>query len=192
MGPALPFATTECPQAMQMPAPLESAESKDPLPLPVRQSSLWAWITPALSVAILGFVIWHFRNLDFAQLVAIVPTNPMFWIVYAAYYCTGTVFDFRDLPLALEGVPFEGLIALARKNIGNELIVDYVGEAYFYGWARRKVKMETSPFGAVKDVAILSALVSNIFTLAMMALVYPYARSIDLGMTSNALWRRSA
>ncbi len=140
-----------------------------------------------LVVAILGFVAWHFRHLDFAQLVAIVPTNPMFWIVYAAYYCCGTVFDFWIFRW-LWKVPLEGLIALARKNIGNELIVDYLGEAYFYGWARRKVKMETSPFGAVKDVAILSALLSNIFTLAMMALAYPYARSIDLGMTSNAVW----
>lgn len=171
---------------MQMQAPLESANSKDPMPLPVRQSSLWAWITPALSVAILAFVIWHFRDLDMAQLVSIVPTNPLFWAVFAVYYATGTLADFAIFRW-LWKIPFEGLIALARKNIGNELIVDYLGEAYFYSWARRKVKMDASPFGAVKDVAILSALVSNIFTLAMMAAAYPYARNLNLGLTSSAL-----
>ena len=172
---------------MQMPAPLDSADSNDPMPLPVRQSSLWAWITPALSVAILAFVAWHFRNLDMAQLVSIVPRNPLFWIVFFAYYATGTLADFAIFRW-LWKIPFEGLVALARKNIGNELIVDYLGEAYFYSWARRKVKMDASPFGAVKDVAILSALVSNFFTLAMMALAYPYARNMNLGLTTTALW----
>ena len=174
---------------MQMPAPLESADSKDPLPLPVRQSSLWAWITPALSVAILGFVAWHFRNLDFDQLVAIVPSNPLFWIAFFAYYFTGTLADFAIFRW-LWKIPLEGLVALARKNIGNELIVDYLGEAYFYSWARRKVKMDASPFGAVKDVAILSALVSNLFTLAMMAIVWPYAKTFhfNFGLSNSALW----
>jgi hypothetical protein len=173
---------------MQMPAPLESADS-DPLPLPVRQSSLWAWITPALSVAILAFVAWHFRNLDLDQLVAVVPRNPLFWVVFFAYYFTGTLADFAIFRW-LWKIPSEGLIALARKNIGNELIVDYLGEAYFYSWARRKVTMEASPFGAVKDVAILSALVSNLFTLAMMALVWPYAKTFNFnfGLSNSALW----
>ncbi len=172
---------------MQMPAPIESAEPQDPLPLPVRQSGLWAWITPALSVAILAFVAWHFRNFKPAELVSIVPTNPLFWVVFLLYYATGTLADFAIFRW-LWKIPLEGLIALARKNIGNELIVDYLGEAYFYSWARRKVKMDASPFGAVKDVAILSALVSNFFTLAMMAIAWPYARNMNLGLTSSALW----
>ncbi len=37
-------------------------------------------------------------------------------------------------------------------------------------------------------MAILSALVSNVFTLAMMAIAYPFAKSLDLGLTSKALW----
>ena len=49
-----------------------------------------------------------------------------------------------------------------KKLIGNELLLGYVGEVYFYDWARRHVKMEGSPFGAVKDVAILSALAGNL------------------------------
>ncbi len=172
---------------MSVKAPLDSAESKDPLPLPVRQSTLWAWITPALSIAILAFIAWHFRNFDTAQLVSIVPTSSLFWLVFILYYCTGTVADFAIFRW-LWKIPLEGLIALARKNIGNELIVDYLGEAYFYSWARRKVKMDASPFGAVKDVAILSAVVSNLFTLAMMAIVWPYARDLNFGITSTALW----
>lgn len=171
---------------MQIPAQSDDDASKDPLPLPVKQSTLWMWITPALSIAILAVVAWHFRTLDLAQIRAAVPTNPLFWLAFFAYYFTGLTIDFIIFRW-LWGIPLEGLVALARKNVGNELIVDYLGEAYFYGWARKKVKMEGSPFGAVKDVAILSAVVSNIFTLAMLALVYPYAQSLRLGVASSTL-----
>lgn len=171
---------------MQIPAPLDSADSKDPLPLPVRQGSLWAWATPAMSIAILAVVAWHFRTLDFNQLVAVVPRNPLFWLVFFVYYFVGTVSEFIIYKW-LWNIPGEGMIALLRKNITNGLLVDYLGEAYFYSWARRKVKMEGSPFGAVKDVSILSALVSNLTTLALMVMVYPYAHTLNLGFPGWAL-----
>ncbi|MCW2349887.1 MULTISPECIES: hypothetical protein [unclassified Sphingobium] len=173
---------------MQTPAPAPSSDdpSKDPIPLPVRQTSWWVWITPALSIAILAVVIWQFRSFRLDDLLQTIPANPLFWVAFFGYYFTGLAFDFIIFRW-LWHIPGEGLIALARKNVTNELIVDYLGEAYFYSWARKKIKMEGSPFGAVKDVAILSAVVSNIFTLAMMALVYPYAKSLNLGITSSAL-----
>ncbi|BAK65545.1 hypothetical membrane protein [Sphingobium sp. SYK-6] len=170
----------------QISATLDSAAPNDPLPLPVRQHSWWVWITPALSIAILAIVAWHFRTFDFQQLIAVVPKSPLFWSVFVIYYMTGIVFDFIIFRW-LWGIPLEGMVALARKNVSNQLLVDYLGEAYFYSWARKKVKMTTSPFGAVKDVAILSAFVSNIVTLVMMAMVYPFARTFNLGLTSTAL-----
>lgn len=173
---------------MQINIPTNNTDdpSKDPMPLPVKQSSLWVWITPALSVAILAVVAWQFRTFDAQDLIKSIPSNPLFWIAFFGYYFTGLAFDFLIFRW-LWRIPNEGVIALARKNVTNELIVDYLGEAYFYSWARKKIKMEGSPFGAVKDVAILSAVVSNLFTLAMMALVYPYAQSLNLGFTGSAL-----
>ena len=84
-------------------------------------------------------------------------------------------------------IPAEGFVALARKHVSNELLIDYVGEVYFYGWARKKLDMTTSPFGAVKDVAILSALAGNGFTLAMMAAAYPYLGRAELGRVSETI-----
>ena len=159
---------------------------KDPLPLPVRRSRIWAWITPAISIAILAMIAWHLRTVDFDALVGAVPTNPLFWIVFFARYFVGIIAEFFIFRW-LWRIPFEGLIALTRKNVTNELVVDYLGEAYFYSWARRKMKMITAPFGAVKDVAILSALVSNIFTLAMMFLVYRYAMALNLSTTGTTI-----
>jgi hypothetical protein len=56
---------------------------------------------------------------------------------------------------------------------------------YFYTWARRKLPMEATPFGAVKDVAILSAVAGNIMTLALIALAYPYLALLPLAEYGN-------
>ncbi len=163
-----------------------NAEVGDPLPLAVRRSPLWRWATPALSIAILIAVVFQLRNLDFAQLKALVPANPLFWIVFAAYYFAPVTADFAIFR-RLWGIPFEGFIALTRKLVSNELLLGYVGEVYFYSWARKKVAMTASPFGAVKDAAILSALVGNGCTLAMMAIAYPLIGNLRLGIATQTI-----
>jgi hypothetical protein len=82
----------------------------------------------------------------------------------------------------LWGIPASGIFPLLKKMIGNELLpINYVGEVYFYDWARRHVKIDASPFGAVKDVAILSALAGNIVTVIMLAFTWPLIISLGLG-----------
>ena len=158
----------------------------DPPPLKTPSSKLLTWATPALSLSIMVVVIWHFRNINLREVVAAIPKNPAFWVVFAAYYSVGILADFVIFK-RLWGVPFEGLIALTRKSVSNALLVDYLGEAYFYSWARKKLNMATSPFGAVKDVAILSALASNLLTLVMMALAYPYAHEFNFGVAGTTV-----
>lgn len=157
------------PAAVPTTAPLESSLRK------------WSgWIGPAISVAILVAVLWQLRKIDWAQVWSIVPTSPFIWLVLAASYFAGPVADwiiFRKL----WGIPVSGIFPLLKKLIGNELLLGYVGEVYFYDWARRHVKMEGSPFGAVKDVAILSALAGNIMTIVMLAMTWPIISQLNLG-----------
>ena len=157
--------------------PGEGIDAGDPLPLAVRQSPLWRWATPALSLALLASIAWTLRDLD---LKTAIPTSPLFWIALLTYWAAPIVSDFV-IYRRLWTIPLEGLIALSRKQVGNALLFDLLGEAYFYSWARKKVKMVTSPFGAVKDVTILSALVGNAVTLVLMALAWPYLHNLNLG-----------
>lgn len=163
--------------------PEEGVDANDPLPLAVRQSRLWQWATPALSVALLASIAWNLRDID---LKTAIPTNPLFWIALLSYWAAPIISDFV-IYRRLWAIPYEGLIALSRKQVGNALLFDLLGEAYFYGWARRKVKMATSPFGAVKDVTILSALVGNFVTLVLIALAWPYIHNLNLGATGQAI-----
>lgn len=106
-----------------------------------------------------------------------VPTNPLYYLAFALFYLGPPTFDwiiFRKL----WRLPLDGLSALFKKRVANEVIVGYSGEAYFYAWARERVKMVASPFGAVKDVTILSAMAGNAITLAMLAITLPMAKGL--------------
>ncbi|MFW2351032.1 hypothetical protein [Qipengyuania sp.] len=140
----------------------------------------------ALSLGVLGASLYQLRTLSFAAVVELVPTSPLFWGLFALSYLAGPLSEwiiFRRLwqvgPLAIG--------ALVRKLIYNELLVGYLGEVYFYTWARRHLSLTASPFGAVKDVAVLSAVVGNVATLAFLAAAAPLLRMLPLGEHSQTI-----
>ena len=165
---------------------LSTAGILDPPPL-VRSERGWSWwLGGAVSVAILFAVLWQVRSIGFAQVLAMVPRQPGFWLAFLAAYFSAPLVDwliFRKL----WRIPAEGFAALLRKLIGNELLLGYIGEVYFYTWARARTGMTSAPFGAVKDVAILSALTGNIVTLGMVILAAPLLSTLRFGIDSQTL-----
>ncbi len=160
--------------------------ARDPLPLDTSERNLSWWIGSLISVAILAVVVRELLRVDFAMVRSILPTAPLFWIVFAITYFASPLGDwiiFRRL----WHIPASGFLALLRKLIGNELLLGYIGELYFYTWARRQTGMTSAPFGAVKDVAILSALTGNIVTLALLVLAYPLLGQLHLNIDSRTL-----
>jgi hypothetical protein len=106
-----------------------------------------------------------------------VPHDPRFYLCFALLYMslpTGDYLIFRKL----WGIPIDGLAALIKKRIANEVVFGYSGEAYFYAWARANARMVAAPFGAVKDVSILSALAGNAITLLMIAVALPLGHAL--------------
>lgn len=153
--------------------------SAEPEPLRFGIGMLTKVVGPLLSVAIFIAAVWQFRALDWAQLSRVLPASPAFWLVFAGWYLAAPLADwiiFRRL----WAIPLSGMLPLIGKGIGNDLLMGYVGEVYFYDWARRHAKLTTSPFGAVKDVAILSAIAGNAATLAMVLAAWPFANLLPL------------
>lgn len=101
-----------------------------------------------------------------------VPHNPLFYLALALLYMSSPMGDYIIFR-RLWGIPLAGLVALLKKRIANDVVLGYSGEAYFYAWARQNAKMVAAPFGAVKDVSILSAIAGNAMTLAMIAIALP-------------------
>lgn len=110
-------------------------------------------------------------------LTASVPTHPAFYIAFALLYMSPPTFDWLIFR-RLWNLPAAGLAALLKKRVANEVVFGYSGDAYFYAWARARMKMVAAPFGAVKDNGILSAIAGNAITLAMLALAFPFAKDL--------------
>jgi hypothetical protein len=158
----------------------------DPKPLARRKTGIGRYVGPAISLAVLVAVVAELRHLDIRYIWSIIPVSIGFWLTFVAYYAHGPLTDwiiFRRL----WNIPLSGLVALVRKQIGNALLLGYIGEVYFYDWARKRGDISASPFGAVKDVAILSALAGNLVTLVMVAAAWPFVGQLRLGVESKLL-----
>ena len=135
--------------------------------------SRWPTIIGALlTLAMLVGLGHELLQNGLAGLTRTVPRNPLFYVAFLGVYFTLPVFDYLIFR-KLWGIPLSGLVALIKKRIANEVVLGYSGEAYFYAWARSRAQFVTAPFGAVKDVSILSAIAGNAITLAMIAVALP-------------------
>jgi hypothetical protein len=157
----------------------------DPAPL-VQSGRNWTrWAGPLFSVVILAVVGVQLRKFDFSHFVMPMPRSPGFWLAFLLAYLVQPASEwiiFRRL----WRLPLEGFVALLRKLVSNSILLGYMGEVYFYAWARRNARITAAPFGAIKDVSILSALTGNLVTLAMVAISAPLFRSLHLGLDGKA------
>lgn len=138
----------------------------------------------AVSLAMIGAVVWQVQLLDYAKVSDLVPRSPLFWLVFVVSYLASPLGDwiiFRRL----WGLPFSAMSALIRKMVSNDLLLGYLGDAQFYSWARARLGMVTAPFGSIKDVAILSAMAGNAVTMVMLALAWPLVSSGQLGVATR-------
>ena len=145
------------------------------------------WISALVSLALLVTIAWQFRSVNTAEISALIPKTPWFWAIFALYYLAGPCTEwiiFRRL----WGLPLSGMAALLRKMVSNELLLGYLGEVQFYAWARARLKRVAAPFGAVKDVAILSALTGNIATLGMLIWAWPLVANGAIGAKSHTIF----
>lgn len=151
----------------------------------------WArWLGSLISLAVLVAALSQWQQLDFATLRTLLPTSFAFWIAFVVYYMLGPVSEWLIFR-RLWQLPPAGIVPLLRKKVSNELVLGYLGEVYFYSWARRHGNLTAAPFGAIKDVAILSAMAGNAITLVMMAvgfpLLYGLADGLDLDLSQRTL-----
>ncbi len=140
--------------------------------------SRWPAILGALvTVAMLAGLGHELFSSGLAGLNRATPRNPVFYIAFVGLYLMPPLADYVIFR-RLWGIPLAGLVALIKKRIANDVVMGYSGEAYFYAWARQRTRLVAAPFGAVKDVSILSAIAGNAVTLTMIAVALPAGRDL--------------
>ena len=159
-----------------------------PAPLSIPTFGWQRWVSAGFSLALLVVIAGQLDRVDLLAVLGLVPSSYLFWLVFAAYFLAEPLSQwiiFRRL----WGLPFAGIRALMLKIVCNEMLVGYSGEVYFYTWARRHADLVGSPFGAVRDVAVTSALVGNAATIALLPFVLPALHSFGLGTYARpAIW----
>lgn len=173
----LPGFVAAAPRSQEAPSPA--------LLLPARRWGQWAGL--AITLVMLAVLAGQLRDLDLRHMWGLLPRSAAFGLVFAFYYFAPVGFEwiiFRRL----WRIPPGGLVALTRKYIGNEILLGYAGEVDFYLWARRHSEMSGAPFGAIKDVAILSAAVGNAVTLVMMAAAFPLLGELTVSLGGKLLY----
>ncbi|WP_254605014.1 hypothetical protein [Sphingomonas bacterium] len=162
---AAPGATDATPPDLAGLQPLPTLKSRWPLVVGIV-------FTVAMLVG-LGYQLW---TAGLPALARSVPGSPLFYVAFVVLYAVPPLFDYAIFH-RLWGIPVAGLVALTKKRIANDVLFGYSGEAYFYAWARGRAKMVAAPFGAVKDVSILSALSGHAMTLGLIGLVVPFGHA---------------
>ncbi|EIZ79307.1 hypothetical protein WSK_2153 [Novosphingobium sp. Rr 2-17] len=138
------------------------------------------------SILIALGVVLELRGMDMGKVLAMVPRDAAFWVVFAISYLAGPASEWI-IYRRLWQLPVEGFAALLRKLVCNELLLGYLGEAYFYTWARQRSAMTAAPFGAIKDVSILSAMTGNAVTLILLLALWPMLSSTTIGFENRAV-----
>lgn len=145
-----------------------------------------ALLGAGMSVLMVAGVARELLGDGLAGLTRSVPTSPLFYLFFAGLYLSLPVADFLIFR-HLWDIPPSGLAATLKKRVANDVLLSYSGEAYFYGWARRRAGTVAAPFGAVKDVSILSAMAGNAATLALTAAAVALGRASSLPGLSGAV-----
>ena len=140
------------------------------------------------SVALVAAGAIAYRDLRIDLVERMVPRSWEFWLAFTAFYLHGPLTEWIIFRRLWRIPFFSGMAALLRKLVSNELLLGYLGEVQFYAWVRARANLTSAPFGAIKDVAILSALAGNAATLIMLVLAWPLVSSGSLGMPLRSVF----
>lgn len=148
----------------------------------------WPWLGGALSVGMVAAIALQLGGASSDVLKTISGLPPLVWPAFLLLYLTQTLFDFAVFR-RLWNMPLAGVEALLRKNVINEVVLGYSGEAFLYVWARRAAGAVASPFAAIKDANIVSALLGNLLTLVLAVVSATQLRDLDFAQRLGpALW----
>ncbi|WP_066684798.1 hypothetical protein [Caulobacter sp. CCH9-E1] len=153
-----------------------------------KTSRLWLWVGVAMSIGLVAAVILQLGGATSEILPAIRELPPLVWPVLLLLYLVQPAFDYLIFR-RLWDLPPAGFKALLRKNVINEVVLGYSGEAFLYVWARRAASVVEAPFAAIKDANIISALLGNLLTLVLAAISIAELRNLDFAQRLGpALW----
>jgi hypothetical protein len=145
-----------------------------------------------LSILILLMLVRAIAEVGWHQVVEVIPASPLFWLLFIASYLLQPLIDWLIYRRWWK-FGWDAMGIFLRMRVMNEALFAYSGHTYLLVWAARRMGLKfdpdappkrimgrgdgpgldpaTSPFAAVKDMAITSGLAGNFATLVLLLLV---------------------
>jgi hypothetical protein len=142
-----------------------------------------------LSILILGLLADAIAQVGWRNVLAALPANPLFWILFVGSYALPPLVDWF-IYRRWWSLGAGSTAVFLKMRVMNEALFSYSGHTYLLVWAANRLGVEfdptkppprilgrgdgpgvdpaTSPFAAVKDMAITSGLAGNLATLLML------------------------
>jgi len=141
----------------------------------------------------IGVVVWlglQLNGIGWAEIWESLPTSPAYYLLVAIAYLNLPFADTLIYRKLWGQVPFASLFAACmRKRIYNSALVGYSGEVFLMIWARSRVgRPDRELAHEIKDTNILSAIVSNCVTAALIIYLLFRGTFWDTAGTGFAIW----
>lgn len=132
-----------------------------------------------------ALLIVQVRAIGWDTIARVWPSSPLFYLLFAGSYL-GPILTELIIYGRLWNVGIEATPLFFRKRVMNEALFGYSGEAYAIWWAKTHTHGPYDPLTVVKDVNLLSGIVSNLGTLALLAATLLLANGVRLAAAAAA------
>ena len=140
-------------------------------------------------VGICVYLVLRILELGWNDVLYALPSTPWFYALFFLRFLTLPASEVIIYSAIWNRRLGRHFAVFLQKRIYNFGIVDYVGEGYFYWWAKRQLSLPDSQvFSTVKDVNILSALAGNMSTLGLLTMLAFSGLLADLNTHLPSAW----
>jgi len=136
------------------------------------------WGKWAFLIAVLAYLSFRLTRFGWGDILVALPTSPWFYILSIAMFIVPPFFEGQSYRLITGHAVPDGLRVLNRKRVYNEAVISYAGEAYLCDkLASIPTYNHRKALIAIKDNNLVSALVSNTWTIVLVATVLLFGRA---------------
>ena len=125
-----------------------------------------------LLAGVIAYLIYRFSQVGWGEVIGALPTTPWFYIFFFLRFLVLPISELAIYEM-IWGVPLlRAFPVFIRKRVYNFAVAGYSGEGFLAIWARRNLPVPSKDVVVgVKDNNLLSALASNISTVAMLVVL---------------------
>jgi len=130
-------------------------------------------IQGVLFLAVVIFLIIQLSEVGWREVFSALPENPWFYAIFTLRFLAQPLTEIPAYELVWRTPLWRHWTAFLRKRVYNFAVMGYSGEAFFTLWARRTLNLSDRDIVVgVKDNNLISALVSNAATAAIVAALF--------------------